>query len=247
MRLSMCIVVLLVVSTCSAQLVHFGSTNAGTVSASDTGGASWTISIKGPSGSLPSQADVSALYDAFIAPASGPSGVCALSGSFTSRAVRLALACPADATVLENFLTALRGQCAALPQPCNVTSEANVNVNAHHIETVVMLSGDASETQKRGTRPSQASIRASSASGNTGVRVTSTTQLNVRWGLDRIKSRPRVYDNTYVYDATGSGSDIWIVDTGVRTSHSDFGGRATWVGNTVDSEDSDCNGTPFFM
>ncbi|GAB3853951.1 hypothetical protein GCM10029963_46150 [Micromonospora andamanensis] len=34
----------------------------------------------------------------------------------------------------------------------------------------------------------------------------------------------------------------YVIDTGIRTTHSDFGGRATWGTNTVDSNNTDCNG-----
>ena len=38
------------------------------------------------------------------------------------------------------------------------------------------------------------------------------------------------------------GGEAYIIDTGIRTTHSAFGGRASWGFNTVDANDSDCNG-----
>jgi subtilisin family serine protease len=46
------------------------------------------------------------------------------------------------------------------------------------------------------------------------------------WGLDRIDQAARPLSGSYTYQETGSGVDAYIIDTGIRTSHSDFGGRA---------------------
>jgi subtilisin family serine protease len=46
--------------------------------------------------------------------------------------------------------------------------------------------------------------------------------------------------SSYVYDSTaGTGTCIYIADTGVYTAHTDFGGRATFLQNWVSSESSD--------
>jgi subtilisin family serine protease len=46
------------------------------------------------------------------------------------------------------------------------------------------------------------------------------------WGLDRIDQASRPLNRAYNYRETGAGVDVYILDTGIRTSHSDFGGRA---------------------
>jgi cerevisin len=47
---------------------------------------------------------------------------------------------------------------------------------------------------------------------------------------------------TYTYDdSAGSGVDIYIVDTGVLTTHNQFGGRARWGASFV-GETRDGNG-----
>ena len=68
-------------------------------------------------------------------------------------------------------------------------------------------------------------------------------QLNPpSWGLDRIDQRDLPLDNKYSYSTTASTVTAYIIDTGIRTSHRDFEGRATWGTNTVDSNNTDCNG-----
>lgn len=62
------------------------------------------------------------------------------------------------------------------------------------------------------------------------------------WGLDRIDQRYRPRDGSYTYPNTAGDVTAYILDTGVRTTHTDFGGRATWGTNTVDNNDTDCNG-----
>ena len=68
------------------------------------------------------------------------------------------------------------------------------------------------------------------------------TQTNPTWGLDRIDQRNRPLSGTFTYPNTASNVRAYIIDTGIRTTHNDFGGRATWGTNTVDSNNTDCNG-----
>jgi aqualysin 1 len=71
----------------------------------------------------------------------------------------------------------------------------------------------------------------------------SDTQSPATWGLDRIDQRNRPLSNSYTYNATGAGVTAYIIDTGIRFSHTQFGGRAVTGFDSVDGGSADdCNG-----
>lgn len=71
-----------------------------------------------------------------------------------------------------------------------------------------------------------------------------TTQTNATWGLDRIDQASLPLSTTYTYYKTGSGVNVYIIDTGIRSTHNDFSGRVK-SGYTAINDGrgtSDCNG-----
>jgi subtilisin family serine protease len=69
------------------------------------------------------------------------------------------------------------------------------------------------------------------------------SESNPPWGLDRMDQRFGGLDNTYHYINNASSVDIYIIDTGIRTTHASFGGRALFLINAVgDNINTDCNG-----
>ena len=75
-----------------------------------------------------------------------------------------------------------------------------------------------------------------------GVVTADVTQNNPPWGLDRIDQRNRPLSATYTYNWTGSGVRAYVIDTGIRTSHTQFGGRASNVFDAFGGSGADCNG-----
>ena len=72
----------------------------------------------------------------------------------------------------------------------------------------------------------------------------SETQTNPpSYGLDRIDQRNRPLNQAYTYTTTAANVHAYIIDTGIRTTHQDFGGRATSGHDAVDGGTADdCNG-----
>ena len=62
------------------------------------------------------------------------------------------------------------------------------------------------------------------------------------WGRDRIDQRTLPLSGTYTYTSTASAVRAYVIDTGIYTSHSDFGGRASNVYDALGGNGQDCNG-----
>jgi serine protease len=60
------------------------------------------------------------------------------------------------------------------------------------------------------------------------------TQANPpSWGIDRIDQADLPLNQSYTYPNTGAGVNVYVLDTGVRLTHNDFGGRARYVSGGV--------------
>ena len=72
----------------------------------------------------------------------------------------------------------------------------------------------------------------------------STTQSGATWGLDRTDQRALPLSTTYTYANTGAGVTVYIIDTGILFTHTQFGGRASFGYDAIgDGRNGvDCNG-----
>ncbi|HJV99470.1 MAG TPA: S8 family serine peptidase [Arthrobacter sp.] len=70
------------------------------------------------------------------------------------------------------------------------------------------------------------------------------TQQPAPWGLDRVDQRALPLSGSYSWTASGAGVSVYVVDTGVLASHTEFAGRITagWTAVADGRGSGDCNG-----
>lgn len=147
-----------------------------------------------------------------------------------------------NGAVVENYDAALSGFAAHFPAETSDAAVAALQQDSRvaYIEPDRVVSLDPMEELT--TTVSEAAAVAAT-DGEVGAAAVETLQSNATWGLDRIDQRALPLNSQYNYRANGSAVRAYIIDTGIRVTHSDFGGRATWGTNTVgDGKNTDCNG-----
>ena len=70
-------------------------------------------------------------------------------------------------------------------------------------------------------------------------------QTSPPWGVDRLDQLDANLDDRYAYDYTGKGVRVYVVDTGISTTHQDLVGRVSCGYNALGGtcEDQDGHGT----
>jgi subtilisin family serine protease len=112
------------------------------------------------------------------------------------------------------YSSAIKGFAADLPDRAAAALQRNSSVSYVEPDATVELYG-------AGTEPSPPS-----------------------WGLDRVDQRALPLSASYTWGTSGTGVHVYIIDTGIRTTHQDFGGRASWDFSSVKGKDAgiDCHG-----
>jgi subtilisin family serine protease len=98
----------------------------------------------------------------------------------------------------------------------------------------------ATEAKRLAADPSVASVEQ-----NQRFQLADTTQSSAPWGLDRIDQAALPLSGTYTYpDTAGAGVTAYVIDTGVRITHTQISGRASYGYDAVDGDTtaSDGNG-----
>jgi aqualysin 1 len=68
------------------------------------------------------------------------------------------------------------------------------------------------------------------------------SETGMGWALDRVDQHSMPLNGAFAYGATGYGVNIYVVDGGIRYSHTEFGGRAHFAFDALGGDGSDCNG-----
>ncbi|MBW4717019.1 S8 family peptidase [Saccharothrix obliqua] len=68
------------------------------------------------------------------------------------------------------------------------------------------------------------------------VTASPVTQPDAPWGPDRIDQRGLPLNGTYRYTSTGDRTTVYVIDTGIRITHEEFGGRAFYAWDAVDHD-----------
>jgi subtilisin family serine protease len=124
-----------------------------------------------------------------------------------------AVAASAGASPHFEYSAALNGFAATL-NPAQVDALSR-NPNVEYIEADQVVTADFTQTMNAQGQP---------------------------WGLDRIDQRTRPLSLSYTYNTTGTGVTVYVIDTGLTYTHTQFGGRASFGFDALGGSGSDCNG-----
>jgi subtilisin family serine protease len=101
------------------------------------------------------------------------------------------------------------------------------------------LNGYAIEASKAEAKRFAADPAVASVVQNRTFHIDATQTNPPSWGLDRIDQKNLPLDSKYTYpDSAGQGVTAYIIDTGVRITHTDFGGRASYGYDAVDNDNT---------
>ncbi len=150
----------------------------------------------------------------------------------------------ASEPVSGEYIVVLNDQSIQGVQTAQVSAELAKSVSAQMLFNYEnSIKGFAAKMSEGDAKALLADPRVAYISENGMVKV-DATQSPATWGLDRIDQRNLPLDNSYTYTPDGTGVHAYIIDTGIRLTHSEFAGRmgAGFDAVTAGGNANDCNG-----
>ncbi len=147
----------------------------------------------------------------------------------------LAVAASSAPAVAGRFIVTLRDR----TNPAGVARDHGVRPDFVYTHALNGFAGSISDAARQGLLRDNRVVRVEPD----GIATIVATETNATWGLDRLDQRSLPLSTTYTYTSTGAGVTAYIIDTGIRLAHSEFGGRASSGFDAVDGGAADdCNG-----
>ncbi|MFF9896877.1 S8 family serine peptidase [Streptomyces longispororuber] len=197
----------------------------------------------------PSRTRAVAVLSALVLAAGLPAGGASAAGAApTGPAGALRLAGAGESAVPDGWIVVLKDTRGRdVPGVARELLGRGGGTRLGHVYRAALRGFSATMSRARAARVA-ADPRVASVHQDTRVRLAPAaadgTQPNPPWGLDRVDQRALPLSGSYTYRTTAPDVRIYVIDTGLRTTHQDFGGRALVGVDTVgDGRNGvDCNG-----